>query len=252
MTRAGAAMWGLSPDRLPLDAALAKLARAQRALARHGHAHMSLGHMSLRDPEGRGFWLKARGLGLEEVRGPDDFVLLGFDGGLRRGDAARRHAEWPIHAELYRARADVHVVLHSHPFHAAVFSATDAELEAATAEGNFLCGRVAHFREMPGLITTPELGSALAQTLGDRALVLMRNHGVTACAPSIAGAALCGVFVEQACRAQLLLAASGLPWSAPPAEDLAPGGRARLELSPALVDDLWGWFERELARAEGS
>ena len=50
-------MWGLSPDRLPLAAALTKLARAQRVLARHGHAHLSLGHMSLRDPEGRGFWL---------------------------------------------------------------------------------------------------------------------------------------------------------------------------------------------------
>jgi L-fuculose-phosphate aldolase len=245
-------MWGLSPERQPLEALLDKLARAQRVLARHGHAHMSLGHMSLRDPEGRGFWLKARGLGLEELRGHDDFVLLGLDGHVRRGDASRRHAEWPIHAEIYRARADVHAVAHSHPFHAAAFSATDAALEAATAEGNFLAGHVGYFREMPGLIVTPELGRALAAALGDRAVVLMKNHGVTTCASTIAGAALCGVFVERACRAQLLLAASGLRWSAPPEADLAPGGRARLELTPALVDDLWGWFERELARAEGA
>lgn len=245
-------LWGLTPDRLPLDASLAKLARAQRVLSRHGHAHMSLGHMSLRDPEGRGFWLKARGLGLEELRSLDDFILLDFDGRMRRGDTARQHAEWPIHAEIYRARADVHSVAHTHPFHASAFSATAASLEAVTAEGNFLNGHVAYYREMPGLIVTSELGRTLAAALGEHALVLMKNHGVTTCAPSIAGAALCGVFVEQACRAQLLLAASGLDWSAPPVPDLAPGGRARLELTPGLVDDLWGWFERELARAEAA
>jgi L-fuculose-phosphate aldolase len=245
-------MWGLSADTLPLDDALRALARAQRVLARHGHAHMSLGHMSLRDPEGRGFWLKARGLGLEEVTGPEHFILLDLEGRTLRGDAGRRHQEWPIHAEIYRARPDVHAALHSHPFHAAAFSATGATLCAATADGNFLEGRVAYYREMPGLIATPELGRALAAALGGHAVVLMKNHGVTTCAPSIAGAALCGVLVERACRVQLLLAASGLAWSPPEARDLLPGGRARLEPTPALVDDLWGWFERELARAEGA
>ena len=243
-------MWGLTPDALPLDDALRKLARAQRVLARHGHAHMSLGHMSLRDPEGRGFWLKARGLGLEEVRGPGDFILLDLDGHPLRGDASRRHQEWPIHAEIYRARADVHAALHSHPFHAAAFSATAATLRAATADGNFLEGRVAYYREMPGLIATPELGRALASALGERAVVLMKNHGVTTCAPSIAGAALAGVFVERACQVQVLLEASGLEWSPPDPRDLAPGGRARLEPTPGLVEDLWGWFERDLSRAE--
>lgn len=243
-------MWGLTPDALPLEEALRKLARAQRVLARHGHAHMSLGHMSLRDPGGRGFWLKARGMGLEEVTGPSDFILLDLDGRTLRGDAARRHNEWPIHAEIYRARSDVHCVAHSHPFHAAAFSATASTLRAATADGNFLEGRVAYYREMPGLIATPELGRALAASLGAHAVVLMKNHGVTTCAPCIAGAGLAGVFVERACRVQLLLESSGLAWSAPDDRDLAPGGRARLELSPGLVDDLWGWFERDLARAE--
>ena len=243
-------MWGLSADALPLEDALRKLARAQRVLARHGHAHMSLGHMSLRDPEGRGFWLKARGLGLEEVEDPSHFVLLDLEGRTLCGDPARRHNEWPIHAEIYRARSDVHAALHSHPFHAAAFSATASPLRAATAEGNFLEGRVAYYREMPGLIATPELGRALASALGAHAVVLMKNHGVTTCAPSIAGAALAGVFVERACQVQLLLESSGLAWSGPEERDLAPGGRARLELTPPLVEDLWGWFERELARAE--
>ena len=79
-------MWGLTADSLPLEGALRRLARAQRILARHGHAHMSLGHMSLRDPQGRGFWLKARGLGFEEVSEPGHFILLDFEGRTLLGD----------------------------------------------------------------------------------------------------------------------------------------------------------------------
>lgn len=244
-------MWGLAPDlATPLGEQLLDLARAHRILALNGHANMSLGHLSLRDPEGRGFWLKARGLGLEEVAGPEDFMLLDLDGRpLLEGDA-RRHSEWPIHAEIFRARRDVHVVAHSHPLYAASFSATHVELEAATAEGNFLQGGLAYYRRMPGLIVTPELGRELAATLAEKWLVLMKNHGVTTAAPTVAGAALASIFVERACRVQLLLTSSGLAWSAPPENELAESGSARLPLSPRLIDDFWGYFNRQLDRVE--
>jgi len=219
-------------------------------LGRGGHTHLTLGHLSLRDPEGRGFWLKVRGKALDEVRGADDFLLLGFDGRTLKGDGGRRHNEWAIHAEILRARPDVHVVAHSHPFHAAAFSATDASLAALTAEGNFLEGRVAYYRRMPGLIASPALGRELARALGPRAVVLMKNHGLTSCAPNVAGAALASLFAEQACRVQLMLAGSGLSFSAPPASDLVPGGAARLEPTPELIADWWAWLERDLARHE--
>jgi len=244
-------VWGLSPDAAtPLDEQLRGLARAQRILAANGHAHLSLGHMSLRDPAGRGFWLKRRGLGLEEAEGAGDFLLLDLDG--QAAGLEHRHAEWPIHAGIYRARPDVHAVAHSHPTHAAAFSATEAEIQAATAEGNFLAGRVAYYRRMPGLIATPELGRELAGCLGACWVVLMKNHGLTSCGPTVAAAALASLFAESACRVQLLLGASGLAWSAPDARELAPGGASRLELSPRLVGEFWAYLGRDLDRREGA
>ena len=80
---------------------LRNLARAHRILADNGHMNMSLGHMSWRDPEGRGFWLKRSGLGFEEVY-EQDFILLDLDGTQLLG-AGGRHAEWPIHAEIFRS-----------------------------------------------------------------------------------------------------------------------------------------------------
>lgn len=242
-------MWGLEPDRtLPINKQLADLARAHRVIAMHGHTNMTLGHLSWRDPEGRGFWLKSASIGLEEVT-PDDFILVDFDGEVLRGDG-RRHGEWPIHAEIYRARDDVDVVTHSHPHHATVFSACNTDLEAVCQEGVMLHGQVSYFRETPGLIRTAALGRDLASALNDKSVVLMKNHGVTCCGPTISAAALACIFIEKACSAQLLAAASSFPWSAPGIADLAENGRARVNLNPVLVDDFWSYFLRRLDHAE--
>ena len=115
-------------------------------LAAEGHNDMSLGHLSLRDPGGRGFWLKRGNIGLEEVIGPGDFILLDFDGQVLDGTGLR-HLEWPIHAEILRARPDVNVVAHTHPFHATVLSATTEQIRPYTNEGVwFADGALSHFR----------------------------------------------------------------------------------------------------------
>jgi len=97
------------------------LARACRILNMEGHADMTLGHLSLRDPEGRGLWLKRSGIGLGEVQGVGDFTLIDFTGRKLAG-SGRLHIEWPIHAAVLRRRKDLNVVAHTHPFHACLFS----------------------------------------------------------------------------------------------------------------------------------
>ena len=96
---------------------LDELARACRILEMEGHGDMTLGHLSFRDPEGHGFWLKRNRIGLGEVMGVGDFVLVDWDGQQLAGSGGR-HSEWPIHSEILRMRPDVHVVAHTHPFHA--------------------------------------------------------------------------------------------------------------------------------------
>src|SRR6478672_6289387 len=104
-----------------LRQSLDELARACRILEMEGHGDMTLGHLSLRAPDGRGFWMKRNRMGLGEILGADDFVLLDWNGQQLHGTGTR-HSEWPIHSEILRLRADVHVVAHTHPFHASVFS----------------------------------------------------------------------------------------------------------------------------------
>jgi L-fuculose-phosphate aldolase len=224
-----------------LSAALTELAYGCRILHMEGHADMTLGHLSLRDPAGRGVWLKRSGIGLGEVQGVEDFVLIDFSGGRLAGDG-RLHKEWPIHTEILQRRPDVTVVGHSHPFHATAFSAMDVALSAVTNEAAYLGGAPGRFSETTGLIDTPALGASLARDLGKASTVLMRNHGITFVGPSIAIATMMGVFLERACRSQLALLATGLAFNATAPEQIA---QKHTEIfDPGLIETFWAFFKR--------
>jgi L-fuculose-phosphate aldolase len=220
---------------------LNELAEGCRILHAQGHADMTLGHLSLRDPHGRGVWLKRSGIGLDEVRGADDFLLIDLDGQTLAG-TGRLHKEWPIHTAILRARPDVQVIGHSHPPHASVFSALDSELLAITNEAAYLGGPPGRFDATTNLIDTPALGDALARALGDASTVLMRNHGITFVGSSLAEAVLMGVFLERACRSQLLALNTGRPFSGTPLTQLADK-RAKI-LDPALLANFWAFYQR--------
>lgn len=231
-----------------MDNLLNTLALAHRILEMEGHGDMTLGHLSVRDPDGRGFWMKRNAIGLGEVSGPDDFVLLGFDGAQQAG-AGRPHSEWPIHSQILLKRPDIHVVAHTHPHHACIFSASDAPLQAVTLEANYFELPVPRHADAVALINTVELGDELAEVLGSNVAVLMANHGVTFCGSSVEHATLMGIFLEKACRAQLEIAASGLPWSPLPTE--VEAARRSQIMTQVHIDHCWQFYCRKLEALTG-
>jgi L-fuculose-phosphate aldolase len=230
-----------------IESTLHDLARAHRILDLEGHNDMSLGHLSWRDPEGRGLWLKRGNIGLEEVN-DEDFVLLSFDGEVLEGTGIR-HLEWPIHAEILRARPDVDVVAHTHPFHATALSATTVQIRPYTNEGVWFTEAVRHFKLTSDLVNTPLLGRELATALGPSDAVLLKNHGATFVGTGVREATLAGVFLEKAARVQLTLAASGIEHSYPDAGEIS---QKRLTIYPGrAVENFWQYYNRKLDRVEG-
>jgi L-fuculose-phosphate aldolase len=227
---------------------LRDLARAHRILDLEGHNDMSLGHLSWRDPLGRGLWLKRGNIGLEEVT-EADFILIGFDGDVIEGSGIR-HLEWPIHAEILEARADVNVVAHTHPFHATVLSATEVEIGPFTNEGVWFETGVRHFKLTSDLVNTSALGRELADALGGSNAVLLRNHGATFVGPSVKEATLAGVFLERAARVQLTLAASALGHSHPDADEIHQ--KRQTIYPPRAVENFWQYYNRKLDRVEAA
>lgn len=231
-----------------LSNALNNCARACRILEMEGHGDMVLGHLSLRDPDGRGFWMKRSRAGLGEILGPNDFVLIDWDGNQISGSGSH-HSEWPIHSEILRVRDDIQIVVHSHPFYTSVFSASDVPLQPYTLAADYFVDVPRHLDEV-ALVTTKEEGTALAKSLGNAFAVLMANHGVTFCGTSIEHAVCVGVFLEQACKVQLVGMSVGLGQV-----NLDRRIRARRHSQinhSAHWDHCWNYFCRKLASLEGN
>lgn len=189
-------------------AVIEEVALASKVLAIEDLGDFVLGHVSVRDPEGRGVWMKASGWGFEEVT-PDRVVLVGWDGGLVAG-SGRRHLEYPIHTEIMRARSDVNAVVHAHAPHAVAFAALEQPLRPISHEGTmFVPPDIARFTKTGDLILTLELGQALAGTLGKRNAALMVHHGIVTAGENVQTAVVLAILLERACRKQLLAMAAG-------------------------------------------
>ena len=229
------------------DDSLERLAQACRILEMEGHGDMTLGHVSLRDPGGRGFWLKRNRIGLGEVLGPQDFILVSFEGDKLEGEGGR-HSEWPIHSQILRRRPDVQVVAHTHAFHASVLSASGEPLLPFTLDADY-------FAELPrdsteaALLTQVEDGDTLAQALGPHFAVLMANHGISFCGTSIEHATCVGVFLEKAARAHMTGMAAGFARRMP--SEATRARRHAQVMTPVHIEHSWNFFCRKLAWLEG-
>jgi ribulose-5-phosphate 4-epimerase/fuculose-1-phosphate aldolase len=165
------------------------------------------GHVSRRDPDGRGVWLKAGPLGFDEVSA-DDVVLIDFDGNRLQGSAAVPK-EFPLHTEPLRARDDIDSVVHCHPPYGIALAAAGQPLYAfSNGAGPFAAG-VPRFEEPVGLVQTAELGAAVAGRLRDARALFLVGHGVIAVGSSVATAVTTTILLERACRLQILASAAG-------------------------------------------
>lgn len=226
-----------------------QVARASQVLALEDHGDLVWGHVSARDPEGRGVWMKASTWGFEEIT-PSRVLLAGWNGEVLAGEG-RRHAEYPIHTEIMRARPDVHCVVHTHAPHAVAFAALAQPLRPISHEGTFFVPPdIARFTKTGDLILTRELGEAVAAALGSRNALLLVHHGIVTAGPDVHTAVVGAILLERACWKQLVAMAVGdlATWSS---DEEALSKREHC-YSPELMRQAWAYLVRRVeARQQG-
>ena len=187
---------------------ISEVVRAHQALASAGQTDLIWGHVSVRDPEGRGFWMKTAGWGFAEVNA-QRVILVSPSGEILSG-TGKCHLEYPIHAEILRCRPDVHCVVHTHAMAANAFSSLDVPLRALSHDGVlFTDPQIPRFTRTGGLIKTAGLGAELANTLGDALACLLPRHGLVTAGKDAAHAVMYAVLLERACQVQLSAMAAG-------------------------------------------
>lgn len=133
-----------------------------------------------------------------------DMHTLAYEGRLKPT------SEKMIHAELLKAKADVHGIIHTHPVNGSVFAAAHSPLVIADeADRKLLGGDVAV--AVYGLPGSKRLAQGVTKAIQDNRACIMENHGILVCGGSIADAL-------EKCEALERLAGSQIHKLKPPPE----------------------------------
>jgi len=173
----------------------------------------AFGHVSARHPARADRFLLARNIAPALVTAADIVELDIASGEAVAPDPPRLYLERHLHSEIYKARPDVHAIVHSHSPAVLPFGVVRGlRLRPICHMAGFLGAGPPLFeiRDVAGeasdlLIRNPALGAALARSLGDARVVLMRGHGSTVVAASVRVAVYRAVYTEL--NAKLLLQA---------------------------------------------
>ncbi len=195
---------------------LLDLVAAYRILASQGVID-AYGHVSLRSPRNPQRYYLARSLAPELVT-PDDLIEYDLDSRPLDDRGRESMRERFIHGEIFRTRPEVMAVVHNHSPSVVPFSVTGVPMRALFHMASFVADGLPNFEirdVLPGsdlLVKTPELGKALAATLGSKPAALMRGHGSVVVGENLPRAVGRSIYLELSARLQMqamLLAGPG-------------------------------------------
>ena len=166
-----------------------------------------------------------------------------IDGDLE--SAHDMHLEAVLHTEVYRRRPDVRCVVHGHPVHATALGAAHADLAFLSHDAVLFKEGLASLEEVPELIVGRSQGQVVADALGERSTLLMRNHGVLLVGEDVRWAVLRGVTLERAVQVQA--AAASLGSLRPVPEDFVEPLHD-MKYRDAFMQEYWDAWIRELRR----
>lgn len=168
------------------------------------------GHITVRDPEHSDrFWVNPFGVSFKLVT-PDILLCVDHEGTIVHGDRPLNNAAFAIHGALHAARPDVVAACHSHAMYSKTFSALGIPLKMITQDHCMFFNDVAMHADTGGAVVTDlDDGHKMAESLGDKKVLLHQNHGVITTGGSVDAAAWWFIAMERACQSQLVAMAAG-------------------------------------------
>ena len=225
---------------------LEDLAAASRILVDQG-VFDAAGHVSMRHPESPDRFLMSRSLAPALVTAGD---IMEFSLDCEPLDSLRKpFIERFLHGGIYKKRADVMAIAHGHSTAVIPFGLVATPMRATYHNAAFLAAGVPVFdiRERFGatdiVISSAEKGAALADALGDKAVLLLRAHGFVAVAPTLQSVVFRAIFTEVSARVQLQAAALGGPMAALDEEE----GRRADAINLATVGRSWELWKKRVS-----
>ena len=186
-----------------------ELAACYRIFDMLGWTEMIFNHITLRvpGPESR-FLINPFGLHYREITA-SSLVLIDLEGN------ALRETKWPvnragfvIHSAIHGAIPQAHCVMHTHTTNGVAVSCLKDGLSSHNFYGAMLHGRVA-YHELQGVTVDLAERESLVRDLGDKHVMILRNHGLLSWGRNVAEAYLRLWTLQRACDVQVAAGQAG-------------------------------------------
>ena len=186
-----------------------ELAALYRLVALQGWDDAIFTHISMRVPgPEHHFLINPYGVFFEEMTA-SALVKVDLDGGIvMETPYFINPAGFTIHSAVHAAREDAMCVMHLHTDTGVGVSA-QAEGLLPIGQNSLIVIPQLAYHDYEGIALNLDERERLVANLGDKTLMLLRNHGTLACGPTAAATWLNMFFLERACAQQVAALAGG-------------------------------------------
>jgi len=186
-----------------------ELAACYRLIAHFGMDDLVFTHISARVPGTTNhFFINPYGTHFSEITA-SSLVKIDLDGNIVEStDHTVNQAGFVIHSAVHAARHDVECVLHTHTRAGVAISCLAEGLLPLNQFSLQFYNRVA-YHDYEGVALDLDERERLVADLGDRRILILRNHGLLTAGRTIPEAVSLMYYLDQSCRIQLDIMASG-------------------------------------------
>jgi ribulose-5-phosphate 4-epimerase/fuculose-1-phosphate aldolase len=188
-----------------------KLAACYRIFDYMGWSEMIYNHITVKVPgPEQHFLINPFGLHYSEVKA-SNLVKVDIDGSIVEDtDYAVNPAGILIHTAIHAARPDIQCIAHTHTNAGMAVACTQEGLRADNFYSALLYNQVA-YHDFEGITVMDDEKSRLVANLGNKSLMILRNHGLLAGGRSIPEAFQNLWAIERACQVQVTTDSTGRP-----------------------------------------
>jgi ribulose-5-phosphate 4-epimerase/fuculose-1-phosphate aldolase len=223
-----------------------ELAAAYRLTAHFNWDDLIFTHISARVPgPEHHFLINPFGMLFDEITA-SSLVKIDLDGNtIGPSDYFVNKAGFTIHSAIHAHREDAQCVMHLHTIAGTAVASQEQGLLPLNQTAMLLNNQIA-YHNYEGLAFNLDERPRLVQDLGEKNVLILRNHGTLTVGSTVSGAFLTMYFLERACQMQLAATASGAKLILPGEQEqklveqqanMERGGAAKL-VWPALLRKL--------------
>ena len=214
-----------------------RLAAALRIFGKFGCDEGVAGHITVRDPiDPDTFWVNPMGRSFKLVS-VSDLIRVSHSGDIVEGKGLLNGAAFTIHSPIHMARPEVTAAAHAHSVYGKTWSSLGRLLDPLTQDACAFYGDLALLDDYTGVVVSMGEGERLAEALGDKKAIVLKNHGHLTVGESVDEALWWYVTFERSCQAQLMAEAAGDPCPIPHEMALHTAGQVGSTLA--------GWFSAQ-------